>query len=122
MCEDAESYCRRPVVAVLQSAEEEKKRKYNDAVEARRGSFSPFVVSVDGFVGVEASCVLRRVGEALSWKWGKSYGQVMDWVRSSLSFSVIRATGLCLRGSRVPWRCGRGFEDGVGMPVHRGLD
>ena len=27
------------------------------------------------------------------------------------------ATGLCLRGSRVPWRSGRGFEDGVGLPV-----
>ena len=46
--------------------EREKKRKYNEAVEARRGSFSPFVVSVDGFVGVEASCVLRRVAEVLS--------------------------------------------------------
>ena len=41
---------------------------YNEAVEVRRGSFSPFAVSVDGFVGVEASCVLRRVAEVLSWK------------------------------------------------------
>ena len=91
---DADSYCcHRPVAAVIKSAEEEKKRK---AVEARRGSFSPFVVSVDGFVGVEASCVLRRVAEVLSWKWGKSYGKVMDWVR---------------------WAVWRGFEDGVGLPV-----
>ena len=52
------------------------------------------MVSVDGFVGVKASCVLRRVAEVLLWKWGKSYGQVMDWVRSSLSLAVIRATGL----------------------------
>ena len=29
----------RPVAAVIKSAEEEKKRKYNEAVEARRGSF-----------------------------------------------------------------------------------
>ena len=28
-----------------------------------------------------------------------------------------QATGLCLRGSRVPWRSGRGFEDGVGLSV-----
>ena len=114
---DADSYCRRPVSAVLKSAEEEKKRKYNDAVEARRGSFSPFVVSVDGFVGVEAGCILKRVAEVLGWKWGKSYVQVMGWVRCYMSLAVIRATGLCLRGSRVPWRSvGRGFEDGGGLP------
>ena len=34
---DADSYCHRPVAAVIKSAEEEKKRKYNEAVEARRG-------------------------------------------------------------------------------------
>ena len=45
------------------------------------------MVSVDGFVGVEASCVLRRVAEVLSWKWGKSYGQVMDWVRSGVTIA-----------------------------------
>ena len=43
---DADSYCHRPVAAVIKSAEEEKKRKYNEAVEARRGSFSPFVTVV----------------------------------------------------------------------------
>ena len=114
---DAASYCHRPVCAVIKSAEEEKKRKYNEAVEARRGSFSPFVLSVDGYVGVEAGCVLRRIAEVLSRKWEKNYGQVMDWVRCTMSFAVIRATGLCLRGSRVPWRSGRGFDDGVGLPT-----
>ena len=117
---DADSYRHRPVIAVINSAEEEKKTKYNSEVEARRGSFSPFVVSVDGFVGLEAGRVLKRIAEALSWKWGKSYSQVMDWVRASLSFAVIRATGLCLCGSRVPWRSGRGFEDGVGLPLCEG--
>ena len=107
---DADSHCRRPVTAVLKSAEEEKKRKYNDVVEARHGSFSPFVVSMDGFVGVEAGCILKRVAEVLGWK---SCCQVMGWVRCYMSLAVIRATGLCLRGSRVPWRSVlRGFEDG----------
>ena len=73
-------------------------------------------MSVDGFVGMEAGSVLKRIGEVLPWKRGKGYGQVMDWIRSSLTFSVIRATGLCLQGSRVPWRSGRGFEDGWVCP------
>ena len=36
------------ISAVLCSAEQEKKRKYLAAVEERRASFTPFVVSVDG--------------------------------------------------------------------------
>ena len=43
--------CTGIVVSVLSSAEEEKKRKYNDAAEAWRSSFTPLVVSVDGVVG-----------------------------------------------------------------------
>ena len=111
---DAPSYCHRSVQAVIASAEEE---KYSKAVEARRGYFSPFVVSVDGVVGCEANCVLKRVAEVLSAKWSKPYSLVMNWVRASLSLSIYRATNLCLRGSRVKWRSGRGFEDGVALPL-----
>ena len=38
---DANSYSQRPVTAVIRSAEEDKKRKYNSAVEARCALFSP---------------------------------------------------------------------------------
>ena len=48
---DAPSYLHWDVVSILSSAEEEKKRKYNDAAEARRASFTPLVVSVDGVLG-----------------------------------------------------------------------
>ena len=50
---DAPSYLSRSVKNVLTTAEE-KKRKYVTAAEARRGSFSPFVVTVDGALGPEA--------------------------------------------------------------------
>ena len=118
---DSDSYCNHSVAAVISTAEEEKKRKYNTAVETRKGSFSSFVVSVDGYMGKEATYILRRTAEVLALKWGKGYGQVMDWVRASMSFAVIRATGLCLRVSRIPWRSCRGFEDGVGLP-YCGID
>ena len=42
---DADSYCHRSVAAVISTTEEEKKRKSNTAVETRKGSFSPFIVS-----------------------------------------------------------------------------
>ena len=60
---DAPSYLSRSVKNVLTTAEEEKKRKYVTAAEARRGSFSPFVVTVDGALGPEAVLFLRRLVE-----------------------------------------------------------
>ena len=114
---DAPSYLSRSVVDVLATAEEEKKRKYVTAAEARRASFSPFVVTVDGALGHEAVLFLRRLAEKLSAGWEKSYGEVLGWIKARLSFAVIRATDLCLRGSRVKWRSGTGIDDGAGLPI-----
>ena len=116
---DAKSYCHRPVDQVIHSAEKEKKDKYVAAVEARRGTFTPFVVSVDGYVGQEGSRVLKTVAEVLAIKWDKQYSSVIDWIRASMTFSIIRATNLCLRGSRVKWRSAgnMGFDDGVVLPL-----
>ena len=55
---DAQSHVNRTVDSVLASAEKEKKRKYNVAAANRHASFSPFVVSIDGYMGREAKVVL----------------------------------------------------------------
>ena len=60
---DAVSYGGRPVHQVIRSAEDEKKLKYADAVEELKGSFTPFVVSVDGYMGHEADMSLRRLAD-----------------------------------------------------------
>ena len=57
---DAQSYTNRLVSAVLSSAELEKKNKYTAAAESRRASFTPFVVSVDGVFGREATCFFEE--------------------------------------------------------------
>ena len=109
---DAQSYTNRLVSAVLSSAELEKKNKYTAAAESRRASFTPFVVSVDGVFGREATCFLKRVAERLSrhkirafhrssFIWNKPYSIVMGWVKVRLQFAILRATNLCLRGSRI---------------------
>ena len=55
------SYVKRTVEAVLQTAEQEKKKKYLEAVQTRRATFSPFVVSVDGVLGREANVLIKRL-------------------------------------------------------------
>ena len=114
---DAPSYLSHSVGGVLAMAEEDKKRKYVSAVEARRGSFSPFVVTVAGAMGPEAVLFLRHLAEKLSAGWERSYGEVLGWIKARLSFAIVRATDLCLRGSHVRWRSGTGIDEGAGLPV-----
>ena len=56
---DAQSYTNCIVGAILSSAEHEKKNKYTAAAEPRHATFTPFVVSVDGIFGREATCFLK---------------------------------------------------------------
>jgi len=85
---DAPSYLLHSVVSVLKTAEEKKKWKYVTAAEAHRGSFSPFVVTVDSGLGLVhvAALFLCPLAEKLSTGWGKSYGEVLGWIKARLSF------------------------------------
>ena len=77
-----------------------------------------FVVSVDGLMHREAKHLMKRIAASLAKKWEKSYSDTVSFVRMRLSFAILRSASLCLRGSRVKWRCGLGFEDGAGLPAH----
>ena len=93
-----------------------KKKKYSDAVEARHATFKPFVVSVDGVLGCEARMFLNRLGDSIADMWKKSHSEVMGWVRAKMSFAILRATNLCLRGSITKWRRVMDINDGAGIP------
>ena len=69
-------------------------------------------MSVDGLLACEAHHFVKAVGWQLALKWETSYSQVVGWVRARLSFAILRASILCLRGSRTRWR-GIGLEDGA---------
>ena len=58
-------------------------------------------MSVDGMMGHEAAMFLKRIADFLSAKWETDYGLVMGWIRTRLSFAILRATLLCIRGCRT---------------------
>eukprot|EP00731_Ephydatia_muelleri_P019543 Em0012g368a len=70
---DAPSHCHRAPNAILESSSQEKKKMYKTAVDDRRGTFSPFVLSVDGLLHKEASHFLRYMATVLSFKWDKAF-------------------------------------------------
>jgi hypothetical protein len=121
---DSKSYCKRTPSKVLESQEKEKKRKYLGACLENRRHFTPFVLSVDGLyvLGREAQTFAKRLAAKLAGKWQKPYSQVAGYVKARLSIAAVRATHLCLRGSRVPAhnisaRFSQ-WEDGAGLAMH----
>ena len=89
---DAPSYKHCTPEAILESAAKEKKRIYPKAVEDRRGQFTPFVVSVDGLLHREANHFMKHIAASLATKWEKSYSETVSFVRTKLSFAILRST------------------------------
>ena len=55
-------------------------------------------------MGVEAKTFLDRLGDHLAAKWDRPYSVVIHWLRAKMSFALLRATNLCLRGTRSKLR------------------
>ena len=53
---DAQSYGNHSVDSIVAAAESENKSKHVEAADARRASFTIFVLSVDGIIGREQGC------------------------------------------------------------------
>jgi hypothetical protein len=99
---DAPSYIKTSPAKALETAERAKKKKHLQACLDQRRHFSPFVVSVDGLLGKEAKTVLKVLASKMATKAGKPYSSVMGFVRARFSIAMVRATHICLRGSRTP--------------------
>ena len=95
---DASSYVQRDVNAVLSSIEHFKKQKYSQAAECVHASFTPFVVTADGALGVEGKAFMHLLSEKIAATWHKSNSEVMGYVRARLMFAILRATNCAFVG------------------------
>ena len=75
---------------------------YLDGCLQQHRHFYPFVASVDGLMGVEATATLKRLASRLATKWKQPYLKTCGYVKSSIAITLVRATPCCIRGSRVP--------------------
>ena len=62
--------------------------------------FTPLVFSTTGSMGPQASTVLKRLCKLLAERKDIPYATAANWFRIKLSFSLLRSTLTCLRGSR----------------------
>ena len=67
----------------------------------------------DGALGLETKTFIRH---KIAVNWHKSNGEVLGYVRARMLFAVLRASNLCIRGSRVKCRKRMEIDDGAGLP------
>ena len=98
----AKSYTNQTLKAAHKANESQKKREYGERVlNVEHGTFTPLVFSCLGGMSVECSQFFNRVADKISEKRDISISKGRAWVRTKLSFCLLRSTHLCIRGSRT---------------------
>ena len=88
--------------ATFVTNEKQKKRAYNQRViEIEHGSFSPLVFTPYGGCGREAERFISELSIKLSEKKDIENSIMKHWLRTKISFYLIRSAVLCIRGSRT---------------------
>ena len=64
------------------------------------GTFTPLVFSVSGVMGKECSMFHKHMAEKIAKKTEERYERIITVIRCKLSFMLLRAALLCVRGSR----------------------
>lgn len=98
----APSYLPRSLPALCKTFEEEKKRRYGDRIrEVQHGSFTPLVFSSCGGMGLETGAALRKLASMAAEKRHEPYHHTISLLRMRLHFALLRASFVCLRGTRT---------------------
>ncbi|XP_065177350.1 uncharacterized protein LOC135808131 [Sycon ciliatum] len=79
--------------------EKAKKRSYEERLrEIEHASFVPLVFSTTGGMGKQSASLYKRIASLIAEKSGEPYSVVMSFIRCRLSFALLRASVMCLRG------------------------
>ena len=98
----AQTYSDQTLQGACKSNKNAKKREYAERIlNVEHGSFTPLVFSCMGGMSTECSHFYNRVADKISEKRNIDVSKGRSWVRTKLSFCLLRTTHLCIRGSRA---------------------
>ena len=110
---------------IYKQHENDKKRLYTQRVmDVEQGTFTPLVFTTTGGMGEEHEECKRyhnRLAELVAAKKGEDCANTVSWIRSKVSFVILRAALLCLRGSRTPKRTIRSNVQEADFELDRSL-
>ena len=98
---NAKRYLHKALPQCYTQNEKEKKRQYNERIlEVEHGSFTPLVFSIYGGMGRECSMFYNKLSQKISEKKDIHKSIATNWIRTKLSFALLKSALLCIRGSR----------------------
>ena len=98
----AHTYTNQTLKTAHKSNENGKKREYGERIlNVEHMSFTPLVFSCLGGMSTECTHVYNRIADMISEKRNIPNSKGRSWIRTKLSFCLLRATHLCIRGSRT---------------------
>ena len=78
-----------------------KKSKYEERViKVEKSTFCPLIFSCTGGAGPSATKAMKRLACLISDKRNEPYADVVSYIRTKLSFALLRSSILCIRGCR----------------------
>ena len=79
--------------------EKEKKRQYNERIiRVDRGSFTPLIFITNGGMGRESQNFVNALAALFAEKRDELFGKTINWIRTRLSFALIRLSILVFVG------------------------
>ena len=101
----AKSHLKNSLDSVFRSNETSKKKAYNSRViQVEHGTFTPVVMSSMGGFGKETTKFVSKLVEKMAEKKDLEASQVASYIRTKLSFELVRSQVNCIRGSRSLWK------------------
>ena len=95
------SYVNKPIEQLYTDHENQKKNEYLERVlQIEKGSFTPIVLSTYGGFAPEAERHHRRIATLISEKRNESYADVINHIRTRLSFCLMKSLLIAARGVR----------------------
>ena len=93
---NTESYNDLTPQQIYRQHENEKKRMYaSQVMEVEQATFMPLVSTTTGGMAPECQVYHKRLAELLSAKKGEDYSTTMSWIRTRISFAILRTSLLC---------------------------
>ena len=80
---------------------DEKKRKYvSRIIKVENGTFTPLLFTKTGGMSQKCQRYHSRLAELISSKKQEEYVTAITWIRTKVSFAILRTALVCLRGTR----------------------
>ena len=97
----AKTHLNQNLEAVFRTNEKTKKRGYNaKVIRIEHGSFTPIVMSAFGGFGKETDRFVSKLIEKVAVKRDMVQSVAANYIRTKISFELVRSQVACIRGSR----------------------